>query len=186
MKKVILFFAFIFSFVFVSGVFAEVKVGVFDMQEVMVKSKEGNSIKAKLDKKKEFYTNEIKAKENELKAMKDDIEKKGMMLSAEAKEAQEKDYQKKIRDLKLYAQDSENDLKNIYREETQKLIHQIIETVKSYAAKGNYSVVFEKNESGAVYFDKANDITEAVLKNFNEASAAAPAATAPAKNKGKK
>jgi outer membrane protein len=157
-----------FVLVCVTLSFASNKIGVFDMQIVMVKSTAGMDIKNDLNKKKEYYTAEIKKRENALKQMRDDLQKKSMMLSQEAKDAKEKDYQKKLRDLKLYANDSEAELKTIYREKTQKLVHDILYVARDFAKKNNFSIVIEKQEGGVVYNDKSIDITDEILKAFNE------------------
>ncbi len=168
-KKLVIFMV---MFIFILGVFsfsfAANKIGVFDMQVVMVKSTAGMDIKKALNKKKEYYTSEIKKRENALKQMRSDLEKKSMMLSQEAKDQKEQEYQKKLRDLKLYASDSEADLKSMYREKTQKLVHDILVVARDYAKKNNFSIVIEKQEGGVVFADKAIDITDKILKAFNE------------------
>ena len=168
MKRKLILFVFLLMLVFSSTLFSANKIGVFDMQIVMVKSTAGMDIKNQLNKKKEYYTSEIKKRENALKQMRDDLEKKAMMLSQEAKDEKEKEYQKKLRDLKLYASDSENELKMMYKEKTQKLVHDILTVAREYGKKNNFSIIIEKQEGGVVYTDKALDITDNILKAFNE------------------
>ena len=170
MKRVILFFAVVMMLLFATSIFAQVKIGVFDMQEVMVKSLNGAQIKKDLEKKKAYYTNEIKKRESALKKMKQDLEKKAMMLSKDARDQAENDYQKKLRDLKLYASDSENDLKQMYRDRTQWLINDILKFARDFAKKKNFTILIERQEGGVVFADKSIDITEALLKAYNEYS----------------
>ncbi len=148
--------------------YAAMKVGIFDMQEVMVKSLAGENVKKTLQQKKQYYTNEIKKRENALKSMRQNLEKKSMMLSQEAKDKAEKDYQKKLRDLKLYASDSENDLKNMYKEKTQMLIHNILMYARDFAKKNSITLLIEKQEGGIVFADQGIDVTDKILKGFNE------------------
>jgi outer membrane protein len=168
MKKTVLYFAVILMLAFSVNVFAEVKVGIFDMQEVMVKSLAGENVKKTLQQKKEYYTKEIKKKEASLKNLRQELEKKSMMMSQEAKDKAEKDYQKKLRDLKLYASDSENDLKNLYKEKTQMLVHNILLFARKFAEKNGYTLVIERQEGGIVFADKTIDITDKILQGFNE------------------
>lgn len=157
-------------FLFSVSLFAEVKIAVFDMQVVMVKSINGSQIKKDLESKKQYYTKQIKKKESELKKMKKDLEKKSMLMSQEARDAAEKNYQKKLRDLKLYASDSENELKQMYQEKTQWLIHDILSFARDYAKKHNYTFLIERQEGGVVFASKKIDITEDLLKAYNEYS----------------
>jgi outer membrane protein len=152
----------------VNALYAGMKVGVFDMQIVMVKSLNGSKIKDLLQQKKTYYEKQFEKKKNELKKMKNDLEKKSMLLSQEAKDNAEKDYQKKVRDLKLFASDSENELKQLYQEKTQWLIHDILSFVRNYAKKNNFTIVIEKQEGGVVFADKSIDITDKILKAYNE------------------
>ncbi len=168
MKKSVVLLSLLVTLLFVSNLFGASKIGIFDMQEVMVKSLAGENVKKTLQQKKEYYTQEIKKRENALKKLRKDLEKKSMMLSQEAKDNAEKDYQKKIRDLKLYAQDSENDLKNMYKEKTQMLVHNILKFARDYAKKNNFTLVIERQEGGVVFADKSIDITDKILKGFNE------------------
>ena len=168
MKKIGIIFITGVLMIFTSNLFAGMKIGIFDLQEVMVKSDAGKDIKTLLQQKKEYFTKEIKKREQALKKMRDEIEKKSMMLSETAREEKEKEYQRKLRDLKLYASDSESELKNIYREKIQKLIHDIVMVVKDYAKKNNFTFVIEKQEGGVVFASQSVDITKDILKEFNK------------------
>ncbi len=168
MKKFFLMSLSLMLLLSVTTAYAAMKVGIFDMQEVMVKSLAGENVKKTLQQKKQYYTNEIKKRENALKSMRQNLEKKSMMLSQEAKDKAEKDYQKKLRDLKLYASDSENDLKNMYKEKTQMLIHNILMYARDFAKKNSITLLIEKQEGGIVFADQGIDVTDKILKGFNE------------------
>ena len=157
-------------YLFSTTLFAEVKIGVFDMQVIMVKSLNGANIKKELENKKDYYTKQIRKKEKELKSMKKDLEKKSMLLSKDAREEAEKKYQKKLRDLKLYASDSENELKQLYQEKTQWLIHDILTFARDFAKKNNFTILIERQEGGVVYVAKKIDVTDELLKACNEYS----------------
>ena len=163
-----IFFVLIITLIFISNLFGEVKIGVFDLQKVMINSQAGKDIKKLLEQKRNYYSKEIKKREQQLKKMRDELEKKAMMLSEEAKQEKEKEYQKKLRDLKLYASDSENELKNLYREKTQKLIQSILKVANDYGKKHNLTFIIEKQEGGLVYVSKKVDITDEILKEFDK------------------
>ena len=167
LKKFVYFMLILGVSLFSVNLFAEVKIGVFDLQKVMVKSQAGKDIKKFLEQKRDFYSKEIKKREQILKQMRQDLEKKAMMLSEQAKQEKEKEYQKKLRDLKLYASDSENELKNLYREKTQKLIHDILLVARDYGKKKNFTFIIEKQEGGIVYVSNTVDITDEILKEFD-------------------
>ncbi len=167
LKKFVYFMLILGVSLFSVNLFAEVKIGVFDLQKVMVKSQAGKDIKKLLEQKRDFYSKEIKKREQKLKQMRQDLEKKAMMLSEQAKQEKEKEYQKKLRDLKLYASDSENELKNLYREKTQKLIHDILQIARDYGKKKNFTFIIEKQEGGIVYVSNTVDITDEILKEFD-------------------
>ncbi len=167
MKKILLFvLVFILgSFTFLS---AEVKIGVFDLQKIMIMSDAGKDIKSMLEKKKAYYQKIIKQKESQLKKMKEEIEKKAIMLSDTAKQEKEMEYQRKLRELKLYASDSENELKQLYATKTQKLIHDILKVARDYAKKNKFTILIERQEGGIVYFSKTIDVTNEILKEYND------------------
>ena len=158
----------IFVFLFSINLYCQnYKIGVFDLQKVMVLSDAGKDIKTFLQQKKAYYQQQIKKRESELKKMKEDIEKKSMMLSETARQEKKQEYQSKVRELKLYIADSENELKSLYATKTQKLIHDILKVARDYAKKNNFSLLIERQEGGVVYFSKSIDVTNDILREFN-------------------
>ena len=76
MKGFLKFSFLVFLILFATNLFAEAKIGVFDLQKVMVNSDAGKDIKKLLEQKRNFYTQQIKKREQKLKKMREDLEKK--------------------------------------------------------------------------------------------------------------
>ena len=168
MKNCLKFGLIIFTVLFATNLFAELKIGIFDMQKIMINSQEGKDIKKLLEQKRNFYSQEIKKREEKLKKMRQELEKKAMLMSPEAKKKIQTEYAMKLNDLKFYASNSENELKSLYQEKTQKLIQDILKIARDYGKKNNFTFIIEKQEGGIVYMSKAVDITDKILKKFNE------------------
>jgi len=51
---------------------------------------------------------------------------------------------------------------------TKKIISEILKVVADYGEEQGYTVIFEKNESSLIYASDKIDLTDAVLKRYNQ------------------
>ncbi|KUJ97348.1 MAG: Outer membrane chaperone Skp (OmpH), partial [Thermodesulfobacterium sp. 37_54] len=86
------------------------KIGVIDIKKVINKSKYGEEIIQKLQKKYEELTLKVQAKAKELDAIKEELEKKGALLSQEAREKKQAEYQKLLREFKSLQEDAQYEM----------------------------------------------------------------------------
>ena len=165
------------------------KVGVVDLQAVLDGSVRGQAAKERLKELGDQLQREIQSKrefkerkEEELQNLRGEIQRQGLVLSEQARMAKEEEFRKSIRELKRFIDDTNNfidDATQEFREkevrETQLLLVAIRDVVREVGERGQYTVILEGNDSAALvlYINPADDLTEEVIRLFDQTSAEA-------------
>ncbi|MCK5680275.1 OmpH family outer membrane protein [bacterium] len=141
--------------------------GYIDLQRVMALSSQGQVAKGKMQAKQEELRGVLQKKQAEISVMKEELERQGMMLSPEKRQEKESNYQKKVRDFKIFVSDSEKDMKNLEGEFLKKMLKDLEVVTSKFGKDGKYQLILEKR-SGIIYADEANDVTEALIKAYDQ------------------
>jgi outer membrane protein len=174
MKKSIIFLCLIAGFILTSfvlistnGYAEDTKIGFVNLQEIIRNTntgkKAGEEFKKLHDKKHE----EIAASENELKKLKDELDKQNSIMTESARQEKGTTYQRKLRDYQLLVEDSNKELKLQDEEITRKLIPQIMKVVHTIAEKEKYTLVIDVASMPLPYYAKENDFSKKVIEEFN-------------------
>lgn len=173
MRKIIVrqFLAFsfsLFAFYMVSSSLwaAELKIGYIDLQRVVYESDAGKKAKSELDaliKSKQVVVDE---KRQTLEKLKSDIEKQASALSPEARKSKQNDYEKIEREYLRLTQDAETELRKKDSELKEMILKDVFELMNKIGKEEGYALILDKGI--AVYLDKSLDITDGVIKKYNE------------------
>jgi len=145
---------------------ADVKLGYIDMQRALNSSEAGKEAKEQLAARVKKYQDEINAKQEEIKKLKDDLEKQGMLLSETARASKEKDYQQRLKEFQRFTKDAQDELQGKDEEFTRKILEGMEKVILEFGRKNGFTFLFVKNE-GMLFADDKVDVTEEVLKLFN-------------------
>jgi Skp family chaperone for outer membrane proteins len=150
-----------------SGVAATMlKVAVVDLQGALNATSEGFAAKETLRKKHVAKQEQVDKMKAELNAMEEKI--KSPVISEEAqKELAEKYGQKKSQLIEYVTlAKEEEDREN--QQMSSRILSGLIKIAREIAGTDKYSIIFEKSGSGVVYFEDSMDITDRVVKIYNE------------------
>ena len=145
---------------------ADSKIGYIDMQRAINTSESGKEAKEQLAARLKKYQDEINVQQNDLKRLKEDLEKQGMLLSDSARSSKEKDYQQKMKEFQRFTKDAQDELQGKDEEFTRKIIEGMEKIIQEFGRKNGYSFIFVKNE-GMLFVDEKADVTDEVLKLLN-------------------
>jgi len=151
-----------------SAVGADRKIGVVDLQRCLTESIEGKRVFQDLKTKKDGMQRKLDERQEELLKLKDELEKQSMMLSMDAKEDKEKEFERKRRDFKYFYDDLSSEMKKAEAEARAKMLKELEKVVVDIGEKGLYLMVFERRSGGIMYIDKAIDITVEVIKAYDK------------------
>ena len=143
------------------------KFAYIDLQKVMALSSQGEVAKQKMQAKQEELRAELQTKQAEISVMKEELERQGMMLSPEKRQEKETEYQKMVRNFKIFVSDSEKDMKALEGEYLKKMLKELEVVTSEFGKTGKYQLILEKR-SGIIYADETKDVTDELIKAYNQ------------------
>lgn len=147
---------------------AELKIGYVDLNKVMNDSEAGIEAKKEFKEKLDKMRKILDEKQDTLKKLKEDLEKKGAMLNEKAREQKENEYKEKLREYQKQASEFEDELRQKNIEVTNQMLSELKELISKLAKEQGYTVIIEKNEGGVIFISPAVDLTDEVIKRYNQ------------------
>jgi len=145
------------------------KFGSIDIQKVLNESEPGKKAKTDLEVLIKSKQTVIDEKGKTVEKMKSDIEKQTSVLSAEARKTKEDELEKNIREYQRLVQDSQSEVKKKEGELTDSILKEIRDIIEKVGEQEGYTLIIEKGM--VLYSNKGIDITESVLKKYDESKA---------------
>jgi outer membrane protein len=162
-----------------------VKIGYVDVQRAIQEVEEGKAararLKAELDKKRA----DLDQKRATLEKMKADYDKQAPVLSDDAKRKKQEDLQKAFAEAQTQAGEMQEELSGKEQEAMQTISKRLLQVVAEVSDRESFTFVLDK--AALLYAPAASDITNEVVRRYNErfgatagkTPAKAPAAKAP-------
>ena len=142
------------------------KVAVVDLQGALNSTSEGFAAKETLKKKHLAKQEQVDKMKAELDTMEEKI--KSPVLSEEAQTELKDKYRRTKAQLIEYVTLAKEAEERENQQLSTKILEGLIKIAREIAQAEKYSIVFEKSGSGVVYFEDSMDITERVVKLYNE------------------
>lgn len=142
------------------------KFGSLDLQKVLNESEAGKKAKSDLEALIKSKESTIKEKGEAIEKLKGELEKQSSVLSAEAKKKKEDELEKLLREYQRIIQDSQAEVKKKEGELTDTIIKEIRETIEKIGKEEGYALIIERGM--VLYSNKGIDITDRVMKEYNE------------------
>ena len=142
--------------------------GYVNLQEALVISDAGKEAKELFKVEVERIQKDLDKQQNEIKNLKDELDKKSLLLSEETRAKKEMEYQDKLKKFQRFYQDSQDELKGKDSQLTKGIVIDLRKIISKLGQEKGYMMIFEKNESSILYAPKENDLTAEVVKRFNE------------------
>ncbi|HUU40995.1 MAG TPA: OmpH family outer membrane protein [Desulfatiglandales bacterium] len=174
MKKSFLFFTVIILILFFCSIALgenSIKIATVDLQRCLQESKEGQKAFKVLKTKKEALQKELDAKQKELLELGKELEKQSMMLSMDAQEDKRKAIERKTRELEYYFKDLNEEMKNAQEKEKERIFEDLAKVIEKIGSKENYTIIMENRVGAILYCDKSIDITEEIIKAYDQTKA---------------
>ena len=157
---------------------APARVAVINVQKVLAESTSGKTTLERLKKMQDERVAKAKKMDEEVQALDAQINQKKMSLSEEKLAEMTKDLSDRKISMQRYAQDADREVSEARDRALQDLEKQIMPLINQIGKEMGFAAIFNKFESGLVYASDAIDITDMVVKRFNEVPATATVAPA--------
>jgi outer membrane protein len=145
-----------------------IKLAYVDIQKALNLSEAGKAAKKQMMLEVERMRKNFAGKQKELEKLKDDLEKRGSVLSEAARDEKARDYQAKVRDLQRMERDYQDELQRKDRELTESILKKLEVVVKKMGEEGKYTLILEKNQAGIIYIADVLDLTDELIKIFDQ------------------
>ncbi|UOD35029.1 OmpH family outer membrane protein [Deferribacteraceae bacterium V6Fe1] len=158
----------VLSMFITTGAFAEVKIGVVNMQKALDESDAGKDAVAKMKKEYDQMQQEINKESEALKKMQEELNNQSSLLTEEAKQKKLDEYQKKLKEVQRLVKDANDELKKKEQDYVAKIARELAELVEKLGKELNYDLIVEAKESGVMYNSKKIDITDILIDRYNK------------------
>jgi outer membrane protein len=138
-----------------------------------------------LEREKATMQKEMDSKRVELEKLREEIEKKGALLTPDARRERQEQFERKRRDAARLADDFQKELERKESVLLQKVLQEVSGIIERVGKERNYYLIVEKRGAGVVYAAPDADLTDEVIRAFDQqvpkGSAPTPPAGGPAK-----
>lgn len=135
-----------------------------DIQKVISDSISGKAAKSDLDAEVKKREGQLGKLQNDLKVMKEELDKQSSVLSKEALQTKQQAFIQKDKEFQSAYQESRESLGKKNNEALSKIVKQIDEIVASLAKDKGYKIVIEKDPRFVIYSNEDFDLSETITK----------------------
>ena len=145
-----------------------VRIGYVDLQRILARSQAGVQAREQLEKEKAGMQKQLDGHKVELDKLRDELEKKGQLLSADARRDKQDQMERKLRDAQRLAGDLEKELQKKEQNMGAKILRELEGIFTRVGKEKGYGVILERRQAGVVYGAPEADVTEEVIKAFDD------------------
>ena len=146
---------------------SDTKIGLINIQKVLAESKAGKEAKAVFEKELEGRRATLQAKEKEVRAMETELRTGAAKLKSDVKKSKEENLAAETKELRRLGQDMEDELKKKDAELTSKILKDVFGITRKMGEEKRYTLIMQAGPQ-VIYIDKTIDITDEVMKRYDE------------------
>jgi len=144
------------------------RVGFVDIQRVLARSVAGLAAREQLEKEKAAMQKQVDAQRVELERMRDELEKKGQLLSAEARREKQDLLERKVRDARRLVDDLQATLQKKEEALLAKVLQDVSGLIQKVGKEKGFSLVLERQRSSVLYAAADVDLTDDVIHAYDD------------------
>src|SRR5262245_26709404 len=143
------------------------RIAFIDVQRVLARSAAGVAAREQLEREKAGMQKEMDGKRVELEKLRDEMEKKGALLTPDARREKQEQFERKRRDAARLADDYQKELEKKESGLLQKVLQDISGVIEQVAKEKNYYLVVEKRGAGVLYGATDADLTDEIIRQYD-------------------
>ncbi|MEO5667620.1 MAG: OmpH family outer membrane protein [Bdellovibrionota bacterium] len=147
---------------------AEVAVGTVNFQKALQEVNRGKSAKASLEKEVETRRKDVEKLQGDIQKMNEEFQKKAPVLSEKARVEQGSKIQQKIGQLQEMQQKAQVELQGKEAELTRPIIEGLRALIPELSRKRKLDLVFEASSGILLYSTSQTDITEELIRLYDD------------------
>lgn len=155
-------------FVFETAAQSPVQIGYVDVQRILARSSAGVAAREQIEREKVTMQKEVDGKRAEVEKLREDLEKKGVLLSAEARKEKQETLERKVRDLRRVVDDYQKELEKKEQGVLQRVLQELSGVIERYGKQRGYQMIVERRGAGVLYGSPEADITDEIIKAYDQ------------------
>ncbi len=141
-----------------------VRIATLDIKRCMEESKKGKQLKGELRVRVEQLDKAAKPLEEEARSIASDMERQGSLLS----ETLKKEKQQRFMEIRDELKKIDRDKKDVAEELSEAVLKDLEKVVLKVAEEGGYDMIISKGGPWLLYSKKELDVTEEVIRRYDE------------------
>lgn len=147
---------------------AELKVGYVDLQRALGEVEEGRAAQSRLKGMLENKQKELDKEQEGLRKEKELLDKQASAMSEDTRMQKQTELQKKLYDLAQKWEKGKGEMAQKQQEELQSIFKKMDPIIAQIAQREGLTLVFEKQDSGLVYAPPSLDLTNELVRIYND------------------
>jgi outer membrane protein len=147
---------------------APVRVGFVDIQRVLARSSAGVAAREQLEKEKAAMQRQVDAQRGDIEKLRDELEKKGQLLSVDARKEKQEQLERKVRDARRLVDDLQGTLQKKEEALLAKVLQDVSGLIQKVSKDRGYGLVLERQRSSILYATPESDLTDDVLRAYDD------------------
>jgi len=143
------------------------RIAFIDVQRVLARSASGVAAREQLERDKATMQKEMDAKRVELEELRDELDKKGALLTADVRREKQEMFERKRRDAARLADDFQKELEKKESLLLQKVLQEVSGIIDRIGKERGYYLIVEKRGAGVVFASNEADLTDEVIRAYD-------------------
>lgn len=148
--------------------FAEVLVGLVDIQKVITTIKEGKGVQSKLEKSFNDKKAVLKKEEDKIKKAQEDYKKQAAILAEAARMNKERELQEMMMKLQNKTMEYQRDIQKMEQDMKKPILEKLRPVIDEVSKENKVAMTFELSAAPIVYAEAKKDITDDVIKAYDK------------------
>ena len=150
---------------------ATARIGYIDLARVLARSAAGVAAREQLEREKATMQKEMDVKRVELDRLREELEKKGPLMTPDARRDREEAMERKRRDATRLADDFQRELGRKEQVLAQKVLQDITTVIERVGKQKGYYLVLERRGAGVLFSVPEADMTDEIIKAYDQEAA---------------
>lgn len=146
----------------------ELKIGFVDLQRALNECEGGKEAREEFLKAMERKQATLRKEKEQLDRKREEFDKKAMLLREKERRSMEQELEDQGLAFKRKYEDYQKDLKRMDNDYTGSILADLEGIIGQVGAEGGYTAIFEVQSSGMVYGEPTADLTDAIIRKYND------------------
>src|SRR6266540_4516479 len=144
------------------------KIGIIDVQRVLARSAAGVAAREQLEREKATMQKEMDNRKLELDKLREEMEKKGALLTPDARREKQEQFERKRRDAARLMDDFQKELEKKEATLLQRVLQELSGVIERVGKERGYYLVVEKRGASVLYASPDADLTDEIIRAYDQ------------------